>query len=180
MISTAFAATAEQAAGAAHGPWYAAPELYVAIAFFAVVGFAAKPVFRGIVTALDMRRDKIKNRLDEAHRLREDAQEMLATYQRKQRDAMKEADEIIAHAKAEAQRMAEQAARDLEEIVKRREQQAMDRIAQAEAEALKEVRNLAVDIAMAATRQLIADNLGAKQGSALVDQAIKDLPGKLH
>lgn len=177
MISTAFAATAE----AGHAvPWYAAPELYVAIAFFIVVGFAARPVGRGIIAALDMRREKIKGRLDEAHRLREDAQEMLAVYQRKQRDAMKDAEDIMAHARAEAQRMAEQAARDLEDSVKRREQQALDRIAQAEAEALKEVRNLAVDIAMAASRKLIAESINAKQASALVDQAIKELPGKLH
>lgn len=178
MISTALAQTATDAAHAV--PWYATPELYVAIAFFAVVGFAAKPVFRGIVAGLDLRRDKIKGRMDDAHRLREDAQEMLATYQRKQRDALKEAEDILAHAKAEAQRMAEQAARDLEESMKRREQQAMDRIAQAEAEALKEVRNQAVDIAMAATRSLIAESLTAKQASGLVDKAIKDLPGKLH
>lgn len=179
MISTAHAATATDAAHAV--PWYAAPETYVALAFFIVVGMAIYfGVHRALIAALDMRREKIKARIDDAHRLREDAQEMLAVYQRKQRDALKEAEEIVAHAKAEAGRMAEQAARNLEESLKRREQQALDRIAQAEAEALKEVRNLAVDIAMTATRRLIAETLSAKQAAGMVDAAIKDLPGKLH
>lgn len=178
MISAAYAATAEAGHAVA---WYAAPELYVAIAFLAVVGMALYfGVHRALITALDMRRDKIKARIDEAQRLREDAQEMLATYQRKQRDALQEAEEILAHARAEAERLAAQAAKDLEESVKRREQQALDRIAQAEAEALKEVRNLAVDIAMAAARRVIADSLTSKQAAALVDRAIKELPGKLH
>ncbi len=178
MISTAHAASAE----AAHAvPWYAAPETYVALAFFIVVGMAIYfGVHRALIAGLDGRRERIKNRIDEAHRLREDAQETLALYQRKQRDALKEAEEIIAHAKSEAARMAERAAQDLDEALKRREQQALDRIAQAEAEALKEVRNLAVDIAMAATRRLIAETLSAKQAAGMVDRSIKELPGKLH
>lgn len=177
MISTALAA-----ADAAHHkvPLWEMPELWVAVAFFIVVAGVWKPVGRAIVAGLDMRRDKIKARLDEAQRLREDAEEMIETYRRKQEEAFREADEIIAHAKAEAIRMAEQAAKDLEESVKRRERQAMDRIAQAEAEAVREVRNLAVDLAMSATRKVIAETLSAKQASALVDQAIKQLPGTLH
>lgn len=178
MISTALAA----AAGAAHHdvPLWEKPELWVAVAFFTVVGFAWKPVGRAIVAGLDVRRDKIKARLDEAHRLREDAEAMIETYRRKQEEAFHEADEIIAHAKAEAARMADQAARDLDESLKRREKQALERIAQAEAEAVREVRNLTVDIAMAATRKVIAESLSAKQAGVLVDQAIKQLPGKLH
>lgn len=177
LISTALAATAAEAA---HGPFYAEAEFWVAIAFLIVVGGAFRPVARAMATALDMRGEKIRARIDEALRLREDAQEMLATYQRKQRDAMKEAEEIIAHAKTEATRLADQAAKDLEASLKRREQQAMDRIAQAEAQALKEVRNQAVDVAIAATRNLVADGVSAKQASGLIDTAINELPGKLH
>ncbi len=180
MISTALAAEVPVAAGHAE-PFYANPSFWVAMAFFVVIGIAIYyGVHRALITALDMRRDKIKGRIDDAHRLREEAQEMLATYQRKQRDALSEAEEIVAHAKAEAERMAAQAAAELEESLKRREQQALDRIAQAEAEALKEVRNLAVDIAIEATRKLIAEGLSAKQASALVDDSIKQIPGKLH
>lgn len=176
FISAAYAA---DAAGA-HGPFYATPEFWVAVAFFIVVAGAAKPVIRALTAGLDARAEKIKARIDEAVKLHEDAKLMLAEYQRKQRDAMKEAEEIIAHAKAEAQRLADQSAKDLEASLKRREQQAMDRIAQAEAAALKEVRDQAVDIAVTATRKILGEQLDATQQGQLVDKAIGDLSGKLH
>lgn len=182
MISAAYAAEAahEVAHAAAHGPFYMEPHFWVDVAFVLVVALAFKPVSRAIAAALDARAAKIKARLDEAHKLREEAQEMLATYQRKQRDAMKEAEEIIAHAKSEAERLAKQAAADLEVSMKRREQMAMDRIAQAEAQALKEVQHLAVDVAIGAAQKVIGESLSAEQTGALVDGAIKELPGKLH
>lgn len=177
MISTAFAATA----GASHAvPFYADAAFWVGVAFVLVVGLAFRPVSRALAASLDARAAKIKARLDEAHKLREDAQEMLATYQRKQRDAMKEAEEIIAHAKAEAERLSAQAAKDLEAVLKRRESQAMERIAQAEAQAMKEVQNLAVDVAVAAAREVMASSISAEQAAALVDNAIRELPKKLH
>lgn len=182
MISTALAQVAEQAAEHAvdAGPFYVQAEFWVAMAFFAVVGLSFRRVGGAIVAGLDMRSQKIKARIDEAYRLREESQEMLATYQRKQEAAMHEAEEILAHARAEAQRLSEQAARDLDEQLKRREQQALDRIAQAEAQALREVRGQAVDIAIAATRRVIAESLTKTQANALVDSAIKDLPDQLH
>lgn len=178
MISPAFAATAADAHAAV--PFYANPALWVAVSFFLVVGLAARPVGRAIGAALDARAAKIRARLDEAHKLREDAQEMLATYQRKQRDAMKEAEDIIAHAKAEAERLSAQAAKDLEETLKRREAQAMDRIAQAEAQALKEVQNVAVEVAVEAARQVLSESISGAQAAALVDASIADLPKKFH
>jgi F-type H+-transporting ATPase subunit b len=176
MISVAYAADAAHHAG----PFYAEPAFWVGVAFFVVVGLAFRPVLNGIGAALDARAAKIKARLDEAARLREEAQETLARYQRKQRDAMKEAEEIIAHAKAEAERLAAQAAKDLEASLKRREQQAMDRIAQAEAQALKEVQNLAVEVAISAARQVLAESISKTQAATLVDAAIEELPRKLH
>lgn len=177
MISTAFAATAD----AAHAvPFYADAAFWVGVSFIMVVALAFRPVSRALGAGLDARAAKIKARLDEAHKLREDAQELLATYQRKQRDAMKEAEDIIAHAKSEAERLSAQAAKDLETVLKRREQQAMDRIAQAEAQAMKEVQNLAVDVAINAARQVMAASITADQAAALVETAIQDLPKKLH
>lgn len=178
MISPAFAATAADAHAAV--PFYANPALWVAASFFLVVALAAKPVGRAIGVALDARAAKIRARLDEAHKLREDAQEMLATYQRKQRDAMKEAEDIIAHAKAEAERLSAQAAKDLEETLKRREAQAMDRIAQAESQALKEVQDTAVEVAIAAARQVLVESISGAQAATLVDASIQDLPKKFH
>jgi F-type H+-transporting ATPase subunit b len=177
MISIAYAATE-----AAHGavPFYADAHFWVNVAFLLVIGLAWRPVSRAIAAALDARSAKIKARLDEAQRLREEAQEMLAAYQRKQRDAMREAEEIIAHAKAEAERLAQQAARDLEAQMKRREQMAMDRIAQAEAQALREVQHRAVDVAIEAARAVIGDSLGSAQAAELIDQSIRDLPNRMH
>lgn len=155
-------------------------ETWVAVAFVIVVALLAKPVFRGITAGLDTRAAKIKARIDEAERLCAEAKDTLATYQKKQRDALKEAEEIVAHAKSEAERLAAKAAADLDELLKRREQQAEDRIKQAETEATREVRNAAVDIAVNATRALIEKNLPANQAAALIDKAIEDLPNRLH
>lgn len=178
MISTAYAAAAADAHHAV--PFYADAAFWVGVSFFTVVILAFRPVVGAIGAALDGRAAKIKARLDEAHKLREDAQELLATFQRKQRDAMKEAEEIIAHAKAEAERLSKQAAKDLEEALKRRETQALERISQAESQALKEVQNLAVDVAVNAARSVMSQSLSDAQKAALVDSAIQDLPRKFH
>lgn len=176
MISTAFAAT-----DAHHSvPFYADASFWVGLALVITVVLFGRKVYQALGAGLDARAAKIKARLDEAHKLREDAQEMLATYQRKQRDAMKEAEEIIAHARAEAQRLSEQAAKDLEQSLKRREKQAMDRIATAEAQALREVQNLAVDVAINAARKVIGESLSSAQAASLVDSAIAELPRKFH
>ncbi|MBI5164616.1 MAG: F0F1 ATP synthase subunit B [Magnetospirillum sp.] len=177
MISVAYAADA-----AHHAPlaFYENPAFWVGLSFVMVVAFAFRPVSRALGAALDARAFQIRARIDDAVKLREDAQETLGSYQRKQRDAMKEAEAIIAHAKAEAERLAIQAAKDLEESVKRREQMAMDRIATAEAQALRDVRNVAVDVAIAAARQVLAETITADQAAKMVDGAITDLSGKLH
>lgn len=161
-------------------PFYADAHFWVNVAFLLVIGLAWRPVARAIAAALDARSAKIKARIDEALRLREEAQELLATYQRKQRDALREAEEIIAHARAEADRLSKQAAEDLEQQLKRREQTALERIAQAEAQALKEVQNAAVDVAIAAASRVIGETLSPNQRGTLVDNAIKALPGTLH
>jgi F-type H+-transporting ATPase subunit b len=186
MISSAFAAEAAGHAAAHGGGLYHAAHFWldahfwVHVAFFLVVAYAFKPVARGIGAALDARAAKIHARLEEARKLRDDAQEMLAAYQRKQRDAVREAEEIIAHAKAEAKRLQETAAKELEESVARRERMAMERIAQAEAQATKDVQDLAVDVAISAARQVLAQSITAAQAGSLVDAAIAELPRKLH
>ena len=100
LISAAYASDAVHEAGRAALPFWQAPEFLVAIAFFVMMFFAFKPVSRAIASALDLRAEKIKSKLDEAQKLREDAQEMLARYQRRQAQALKEAEEIVALAQA--------------------------------------------------------------------------------
>lgn len=155
-------------------------EFWVLIAFLILVGAVAKKVWAALTAGLDARAARIKSHLDEAEKLREDAQSLLAEYQRKQHAAAEEAAGIVAQAKAEAERIREQAEADLEQALKRREQQAIEKIAQAEVEALGEVRNQAVDLAMAASRRLLADNIDEGKAAGLVDEAIKDLSGRLH
>ena len=105
---------------------------------------------------------------------------MLAEYQRKQRDTAKEIDELLAAARAEAERATVNTKEAMEASVKRREQIAIDKIEQAQADALQAVRNTAVDVAIAATRKLLVDKLGAATASGLVDNAIAELPQNLH
>ena len=173
------ALAAEAAAG--HGEsFFASAEFWVLVAFVIRVGAIAKPVFRIITTALDDRAEGIKRQIEDATRLREEAQELLASYERKQRDAVKEAEQIVEHARRDAERVGRKAAEDLDRALKRREQLAMDRIAQAEAAAVEEVRNTAVDVAVEATRRLLTDTVTGKKADALIDRAVKDLPDKLH
>lgn len=165
----------------AHGEGFYIPsEVWLLIALVILIAAAYRPAKRAVLGALDARAEKIKADLDEAKRLREEAQATLASFQRKQRDAMSEAQEILTHAEREAERLRKRAMEDVEEAIKRREALAADRIAQAEAAALAEVRNTAVDVAIAASRRLIASELDPNKARALIDSAIEELPQKLH
>jgi F-type H+-transporting ATPase subunit b len=156
------------------------PELAVAIAFVIAVVLVSKRVWQVLSRMLDERAAKIKAELDEAQKLRDEAQRALGEFQRKQRDALQEAEAIIAHARGEASRFAERANLDLEAAIERRQRLAAERIALAEAKAIAEVRNLAADIAIGAARVVIAEHLGDAQSQALIDQAIAELPQRLN
>jgi F-type H+-transporting ATPase subunit b len=156
------------------------PEFWVAVAFVLFVVLAGRPIYRAVAAQLDARAARIKAELDEAARLRDEAQQLLSEYQRKQREAMQEAADILAHAKDEAERQKIESAANLEATLARREKMALEKIAQAEAQALKEVRNEAVDIAVAAAERVLAKAIDDQRQAALVDQAISELPAKLH
>ena len=155
-------------------------EFYILIAFLVAVGILLRQAWGQITSGLDTRATAIRTELDEAKRLREEAEAMLAEYQRKQRDAMTEAQEIVVQAQAEAERVARQAEIDLEAAIKRREEQARDKITQAEVKALAEVRGVAVDVAIDAVRVLLSESIDKTRGAGLIDQAIEDLPKRLH
>lgn len=153
---------------------------WVGLAFVIFVAAVYRPVSRKMGAALDDRTQRIKEELDEAVRLREEAQALLAGYERRQNEALKEAEDILAHAREEAERQTRQAGEALEELIRRREAQAVERIARAEEEATADVRNAAVELAIAATRKLISSELEEEQQQALVDEAIGELGDKLH
>ena len=126
-------------------------EFWVAVAFAIFVAIAVYLGMPGMIArALDSRVERIKNELDEATRLREEAQELLAEYRRKQQDAEKEAETIVLEARREGERMRAEAAAKVEEFVARRTKMAETKIAQAEAQALADVRAAAADAAVAA------------------------------
>lgn len=156
------------------------PEFWVALAFVLVVIFTYRKVSAAVNTSLDARAAKIRTQIEDARKLREDAQALLADYQRKQREAMAEAEKIISSAKAEAARLKVQAEKDLEQALARRREQALERIAQSEAQAVAQVRNTAVDAALAAAEALIAKNMDGAKRDALTEKAIGELAGKLH
>lgn len=155
-------------------------EIWLVVALIVLFAIAFRTAKRAILGALDARSARIKAELDDAQRLREEAQSALAGFQRRQRDAMTEAEAIIAHAREDAERIRQQALTDLEQLLKRREKLAMDRIALAEANAAAEVRNTAVDVAITASRRLITESLDQKKAQTLIDEAIADLPQRLH
>ena len=158
----------------------ATAEFWVAVGFVILVAAIARPVWRGLAGALDARGERIQQTLDEARTLHEDAQHLLAEYQRKQRDAAREAEQMIDQARIAAERIREEATETLERTLERRKALAQEKIAQAQADALREVRNAAVDIAIAATARVIGERLGPDRAEALVDEAVRDLPRHLN
>ena len=156
------------------------PTFWVLVAFVVFIAATARPILRLITAGLDKRADKIRDELEEAEKLRKEAQDLLAGYQRKQRDAIQEVEDIVQHAREEAERMAVQGRENLEASLERRRKLALERIAQAETQALDTVRAKTVDLALDATREFLAKELKGKQADALIDQAIKELPEKLH
>lgn len=153
---------------------------WVAVAFLLFVAAVARPVGRIVIAALDNRADAIRTELDEAQRLREEAQHTLAEYQRKQRDALSEAEGIIAEAHEESKRMQRATQERTEQTLARREQQALDMIAAAEARALADVRALTADVAIEATRRILTDVVEGQKGDDLINNAIEEVPTKLN
>jgi F-type H+-transporting ATPase subunit b len=149
---------------------------WVAVAFVLFVAlliYFAVP--RKIIAALDKRAENIQQELGEARRLREEAQSILADYQRKQRDAEAEAKDIIAQAEREAQAYAQETRRQFDEMLERRMRMADEKIARAESDAVAEVRSRAVDASVDAAEQIIASKLDDEKARALINQSVEQL-----
>lgn len=129
---------------------------------------------------LDKRADRIRNELDEAKRLREDAQQLLAEYQRKRKEAEAEAADILAAAERDAAAFLAEAKQKAEDYVARRQAMAEQKIRQAETDAANEVRASAVDLAIAAAGKLLADKADAATVNALFENSISELKTRMH
>lgn len=157
------------------------PEFWVAVSFFIFVGVVLYfGVHKKIATALDARAALITKELEEARRLREEAQKVLADYRRKQGEAVNEAEGIIALAAKEAEMLAAETRKSVKEHFGRRMKLAEEKIARAEADAVREVRSVAVDAAVAAAQSLIAEKLTPDRAEKLVTESIDSLKSKLN
>jgi len=158
------------------------PETWVAVGFVIVIAilvFVARAP-KLVAGMLDARAATIKSELDEAKRLRDEAAQVLASYKEKAAGAEREAEAILNEAKAEAARFASESRAALGQQIARRGKQAEDKIAQAEATALAEIRHLAADAAAAAAQKLIAARMDETRAAALVADSIKGLGAKLN
>ncbi|MEO1137661.1 MAG: F0F1 ATP synthase subunit B [Pseudomonadota bacterium] len=155
--------------------------LYVLIAFVIVIALLARfGVHKTVITGLDKRAQKIADELNEARKLREEAQELLASYQRRQREAEEEAAGIIEQARKDAERMTVEARKKIEDQTDRRIKAAEDKIARAEEQALSEVRAQTADLAVEAARVIIRDRMDAGAQGPFIDKAIAGLRDKLN
>ena len=142
------------------------------VLFFAIFG---RKLWRFAADRLDRRARAVRDEIEEAERLRDEAQNLLATYQRRQREAAREADAIVAHAREEAGRIVAEAERRAAGELARRARLAEEKIARMEARAIDEVRSAMIDSTIAATGRAIAAELDAAADGALIDRASADL-----
>lgn len=171
----------EHGADAAHASGLEDPKFWVGLAFLLLIGlFVYLGVHRKIAGSLDARATKIRAELDEARTLKEEAQHLLAQHQRKQREAAKDAEAIIEHAREEATIIAKDVRSNIDAMIERRTRLAQERIAQAEAAAVTHVRAAAVEVATASATRILEEHLQGDKRKALTSAAINDLSRKLH
>jgi len=153
----------------------------VLLAFLLFVGILIYLKVPGMLGGqLDKRADGIRSELEEARALREEAQTILASYERKQKEVQEQSVRIIAHAKEEAALAADVAKEDLKASIERRLAAAGDQITSAQAAAVREVRDTAVQVAIGAAADVIAQKMTAAEGNKLIDAAVADIETKLH
>lgn len=165
---------------AAGTPFYLDSKFWVLVPlvlFLALIAY--KGAFKAMGKSLDDRADKIKSELDEARRLREEAQQLLASYHRKQKEAEEQAEEIVKQARSDAENMAVQARKELSERLERRAAQAEAKIANAEAQAMSEVKAKAADLAMDTAETLLRTKMTAAEKSKLIKDGISQMGATL-
>lgn len=155
------------------------PTVWVAVSFVLFMLGFIKLALPHITRGLDARSASIRNELDEAVRLREEAQAVLAEYQQRQRDMLVEAESILAHARKEAETLKVSAEAELKVSIERRTKLAHEKIARAEADAVAEVKANVVAVATTAAKSVIQDMMQS-HADALIDSATKDLDRLVH
>ena len=160
---------------------FSQPEFWVAVGFVILMGvFGYVGVHKTVLTALDHRRDRIKAELDDARRLKDEAAKLLAEYKARHAAAEREAQDIIASAKADAERIAAEAKTKMEDFVARRTKTAEAKIAQAETQAIADVRAAAAEAAVTAATSIMSQSVKGQVADDLLSKGIKDVRDKLN
>lgn len=155
---------------------FAHPTIWVFLAIVLVIaGAMYKGIHKVMAKALDARADAIRGELDEARKLREEAQALLASFQRKQAEAEEQAKDIVKQARLDAETMASQARKDLKERLARRAEQAVAKIKNAETQAMADVKARAVDLAAKAAEQILRNDLVAADHDTLIKNGITEM-----
>lgn len=157
-----------------------ASTIWVGISFVIFVAGAWKLGGKAVLNALDSKIDEIRREIEEAENLRVEAQELLAQYQRKQRDAEKEAKTILENAQKSTDAIRAKAEKDLDETMARKEAQLAERLKRMEENAIAEIQNKAAELAVAATTQIIRDTLNDKIDASLVNETVSKLSANLN
>jgi F-type H+-transporting ATPase subunit b len=168
---------------AATGPFFslANTDFIVLLAFLLFLGVLVYYRVPQILTGLlDKRATGIRSELEEARSIREEAQTLLASYERRHAEVQEQADRIVAHAREESVAAADQAKADLKETIARRVRAAEDQIASAEAAAVQAVRDRAIQVAVATAAEVLAEQMNPERANALVDRSIETVSAKLH
>jgi len=160
-------------------PWLTGT-FWVTMAVLVFLVIFGRKIASPVNNMLDARATGVRAALDEAAKLKAEAEAMLADAKRRQEQAIADARQILESAHAEAARMSEELTEEAEATAKRRKQMAMDRIAAAEKSALHEVTNVAVEVAGAAVAQLLRKGFAADKNDAMIDHAIAGVPAALH
>jgi len=155
------------------------PEFWVALSFVLFVAAILKPVGKALASALDSRSAKIQKELDGAHRLMEEAESLLSSYQSRQREATEEAKKILKNAEDEAKRIVTEAEQNLEQNLNKKIQIAMQKIATYENAVVQEIRMNAIDISIKTVHHLLKENLNGAISDELLSKAIIDMNKKL-
>lgn len=163
-----------------HEAYYQDPRFWVALAFVIFVVLAAKYVWPMIAKGLDKRADAIRDQLEQAQRLRAEAEELLTSYQHQRKRMLKEAEDILAHATRDAAMIRSKASEELKQTLARRTAQAEEGIARAEAEATAQLKAYMVEIATQATRQVVAEQLADKKDDPTVARALAAIERQIH
>lgn len=183
LIPALMLAATPALASEGEGPFFSLgnPIFIIMIGFLIFVGVLLKAGVPGMLgKMLDKRADQIKTDLDEARALREEAQTILASYERKQKEVLAQAERIVAQAKDEARAAAEQAKADLKSSIARRLAAAEEQIASAEKAAIKEVRDRAIAVAVAAAGDVMTKQMTKESSNAMIDSAIGEVETRLN